>query len=145
MVLLCCQMIPGTAWKRLHHAANSPIAMIPLLLYMGFIYRLSDGPAPPASHSVPDWILHGTCYFIFFFLGWVGIHGVWPAGTTRHLLIITFILTTLYGMSDEWHQSFVPSRHASLTDIGYDICGAVVGLILAGILSRRSQLEGDPK
>jgi len=39
-----------------------------------------------------------------------------------------------YALSDEFHQSFVPVRSASLIDVGIDLLGAVVGLVYAPTL-----------
>lgn len=39
------------------------------------------------------------------------------------------LLTTLYAASDEWHQSFVPSRTASLADVTIDSVGAICGAL----------------
>ena len=36
----------------------------------------------------------------------------------------------LYGISDEFHQSFVPGRDASLFDVGVDMVGAVVAVTI---------------
>ena len=38
-------------------------------------------------------------------------------------------LTTLYALSDEWHQSFVPSRTASLADVMIDSLGTICGAL----------------
>ena len=38
-------------------------------------------------------------------------------------------LATLYAAGDEWHQSFVPSRGASLGDVMIDSLGAICGTI----------------
>ncbi len=39
------------------------------------------------------------------------------------------VLATLYAASDEWHQSFVPSRTASLVDVTIDSFGAICGAL----------------
>lgn len=36
----------------------------------------------------------------------------------------SFVLTMLYALSDEYHQSFVPGRTAALYDLGFDLSGA---------------------
>jgi VanZ family protein len=43
------------------------------------------------------------------------------------LLLTGIVLATLYGFSDEWHQSFVPARTADAADLLADFCGSVVG------------------
>jgi VanZ family protein len=46
-------------------------------------------------------------------------------------------LAVLYGLSDEWHQSFVPGRTPDIVDIVTDAFGAAVGLFLVWWLSQR--------
>lgn len=41
-----------------------------------------------------------------------------------------FVLAVAYAGTDEWHQSFVPSRDGSLHDVLIDACGAALGLLL---------------
>ena len=41
-----------------------------------------------------------------------------------------WMLATLYAASDEWHQSFVPSRGGSIHDVLIDASGAALGLLL---------------
>lgn len=38
-------------------------------------------------------------------------------------------LAFLYAASDEWHQSFVPSRGGTIHDVLIDACGAAIGLL----------------
>ena len=44
--------------------------------------------------------------------------------------ILWAILCCLYGISDEWHQSFVPGRDATVGDVLADACGAICVLIV---------------
>lgn len=41
---------------------------------------------------------------------------------------VAFTLSAIYAASDEFHQSFVPSRSASVRDVLIDMCGAAIGL-----------------
>ena len=43
-------------------------------------------------------------------------------------LFLSFFLGALYAVMDEFHQSFVPGRMASVVDIGIDIIGLFFGL-----------------
>ena len=42
----------------------------------------------------------------------------------------------LYAASDEFHQTFVPSREGCLRDVGIDTCGAAAGLLALWALGR---------
>lgn len=46
-------------------------------------------------------------------------------GRTPHALLI--LLGLLYGVSDEWHQSFVPGRTPSAGDLAADGVGVLAG------------------
>ena len=53
--------------------------------------------------------------------------------------VVVVVVTTAYGASDEFHQSFVPGRYPSWLDIGFDTVGAILGssAALAWIWLRR--------
>jgi VanZ family protein len=48
----------------------------------------------------------------------------------RHPNIFAIMLSALYALSDEYHQSFVPGRSATITDAGVDTLGAFFALAL---------------
>jgi VanZ family protein len=43
-------------------------------------------------------------------------------------------------LSDEFHQSFVPSRTGALTDVGYDLAGGMAALLLMSRLRNETRL-----
>jgi VanZ family protein len=49
--------------------------------------------------------------------------------STGAAIFVTAILVTLYGISDEIHQAFVPGRNASLWDVLADGMGGVGGVL----------------
>jgi VanZ family protein len=62
-----------------------------------------------------------------------------------------FAVAILYGLSDEWHQSFVPGRTPDVWDLVVDAIGALTGIGIAiGVarhLERRrslGQTSGNP-
>ena len=56
----------------------------------------------------------------WFALQWKGKHA-----------LTAFLLTVLYALADEFHQSFVPGRNPSLVDaLGFDTAGAAIILLL---------------
>ena len=57
------------------------------------------------------------------------------ANTTRQARFagaasITFLISGVFAASDEFHQSFVPSRTSSVRDVMIDITGAIVGITI---------------
>jgi VanZ family protein len=53
------------------------------------------------------------------------------------LFLIAWVACAIFAASDEFHQSFVPSRTASPTDVMIDICGALIGLAICWAFARR--------
>ncbi len=45
-------------------------------------------------------------------------------------LLVSFFMVSLYALSDEFHQLFVPGRTFSLWDWGADLTGAAAGILL---------------
>ncbi|MBT5830391.1 MAG: VanZ family protein, partial [Candidatus Latescibacteria bacterium] len=52
-------------------------------------------------------------------------------------VVLSVILSVLYAASDEWHQSFVPSRDGTVTDVIWDASGAVLMAIFLWYIYQR--------
>jgi VanZ family protein len=52
---------------------------------------------------------------------------------------IVLLSCAAYAASDEFHQSFVPSRTASLRDVMIDLCGATFAVVLYGSITMRDR------
>ncbi|MFA6211369.1 MAG: VanZ family protein [Candidatus Obscuribacterales bacterium] len=59
--------------------------------------------------------------------------------TTTKLVLcfVCLILTINFAVLDEWHQSFVPGRTSSATDVLWDSCGAAAACLLQLTLAWR--------
>lgn len=57
------------------------------------------------------------------------------AGVTWKRGIAAIVLATLYGVSDEFHQLFVPGRSADPYDVLADGVGATIGTAIGWLLS----------
>jgi VanZ family protein len=94
---------------------------------------------------------HLTEYAILALLLRSAIGEPWRQAGKRlswRITAVAFVLSAIYAASDEFHQSFVPSRSASVRDVLIDMCGAAIGLsMLMGINSLAEKLarvsEGD--
>jgi VanZ family protein len=53
--------------------------------------------------------------------------------------LLSLFLTSLYAISDEYHQSFTPGRHSSGKDVLIDIGGALTALVLLHVLNTREK------
>jgi VanZ family protein len=96
---------------------------MPVLAYAGLIFFLSSIPKFPdflPTFSGFDKIVHFGEYFL---LGWLlcrWLSAEESPWVKRRALSLTLALGILYGISDEWHQSFVPGRDASFWDAAID-------------------------
>jgi len=48
----------------------------------------------------------------------------------KFMLILSILLSSLYGISDEIHQYFVPYRSADLMDVLADTLGGIMGVYI---------------
>lgn len=56
----------------------------------------------------------------------------------RHAVLV-LVLAALYAATDEFHQTFIPSRTPSPRDVMIDTCGAAVGLAIYWTLRKVGQ------
>ena len=109
--------------------ARRLLAGVMLLGYALLIFGGSSGPVPGAitALEVPDYLLHLAEYAVLGFLcsRWL-FHMTLRPGLVV-LILMPVLLCTLYGVSDEIHQSFVPERDASISDALADLVGATIG------------------
>lgn len=85
---------------------------------------------------------HVTEYAILAALLWRALRGgtVWRMKMSM-LFVLVWIGCALFAVSDEFHQSFVPSRTASGNDVLIDICGAFIGLTICIAVGSRKGLK----
>jgi len=99
-----------------------------LILYCTFIYWLSDQPLLPAPMLFmhQDKVMHTGAYFILSFFTVRAFRHLSTSLPT--LMISSLIFISLYGASDEWHQSFVPGRMSDTYDWLADTLGGALFL-----------------
>jgi len=99
---------------------------------MAALFVASSIPEPPIPSSVPDVSLHEVAYFGLGVLLIRALAGGRWAGLTPRTLVVAWIIAVAYAATDEWHQSFVPTRHAELRDWIADAIGALAATIVVG-------------
>ena len=99
----------------------------PVFLYSGIIFYASSLPdvKPPLEIKNLDKAVHVLEYLPFGFLLARAFMQQWPA---VKLWQVVTICSLLYGISDEYHQSFVPGREAGLPDAIADTTGGFLGV-----------------
>jgi len=112
------------------------LCWLPLILYCLFIYIQSDHPSPEQIPIFPyvDKVLHATAYGIMGILFYRAYQTLRLKDNIKMLMFLSVISASLYGISDEIHQSFVPFRQAEVADVIADTIGAFSGVYLYQLL-----------
>jgi VanZ family protein len=133
--------MPVIAWMLLIFAGSSDALsaehtsrfIIPFLLWLN--------PTMPyhtieAIHLALRKLGHLTEYVILAALLWRALRGSFTACTRRFIAGITFLIAASFAASDEFHQSFVPTRTATVHDVLIDCVGVAVAIVLCVLLSQ---------
>jgi VanZ family protein len=117
---------------RLNKVHNFFSYWFPILLYCLLIFIQSSYPSPKIEPNLPnfDKVLHFMGYAL---LGALFLRAFYSTSINRRLKLIfmlSILLSGLYGISDEIHQYFVPSRSADVMDVAADFVGAAWGVFL---------------
>ena len=112
------------------------------IAYAGVIFGISSVPGSRLpSISVNDYFIHFLEYVALgSLLMWWRLHN--SALSIAGAMCQAIFLGSLYGLADEFHQYFVPNRHADPVDWVADTLGSAVGAIavlaLFLVFSKRS-------
>jgi VanZ family protein len=113
---------------------------------MALIFGLSsiaEVPTLPGPKVLTDKELHTLLYFGFGLLLSRGLSKGFGSRVTLMTAILVTVLAALYGVSDEFHQSFVPPRQVDAFDVVADTVGGALagfGLYAWGIIRFRHGL-----
>jgi VanZ family protein len=108
---------------------------VPVALYAGAIFYLSAQSHPEDQlpsfllKDVSDKVLHAVEYGILSLLCYRAFR--WAAGpaVARQAVVLAIVTASVYGVTDEVHQAFVPLRESSWQDWLADTIGATIGAI----------------
>lgn len=123
------------------------VRFLPAVLWMAVIFWLSSRTGSELGALFPyverwfPWLDgfnfgHFVAYFILAILLWFGF------GSHRFSIkVLVVALSTLYGVSDEFHQMFVEGRTADWIDIRNDAIGATLAMITVSLPPIRRLLQ----
>ncbi len=101
-----------------------------------FLSSLSN----PSPVSIPDIfmadkLLHFIEYAIFGFLLFAALY---EGMAVKKAVFLSFIMATIYGATDEFHQYFVADRDSDLFDLLADSIGGAAGAAAGVFFKRRT-------
>jgi VanZ family protein len=105
---------------------------LPPAAYMLLVFYLSSQsrPMPIVTEHVWDKLLHFAEYAALGALLFRALRGEELSWALA--FVAAAVVTAAYGATDEWHQSFVPLRDASVRDWLTDLLGGAAGAGLYG-------------
>ncbi|WP_134704263.1 VanZ family protein [Ammoniphilus sp. YIM 78166] len=112
---------------------------LPAAGWMGVIFYLSSRTGSELQGMFPFFnsfnFGHVVAYFILsIFFYWA----LYPFRSGKiDIRLLSVGLCLLYGISDEWHQSFVPGRMPDLFDIVNDVIGASLGMLAVTFFQKK--------
>ena len=109
---------------------------LPVVLMMGLQVALSSqSRLPEALPAIPgaDKVLHAGWFFLLGLAAWrAGRRGEgWSASRTAAMILGGAVL---WGVGDEWHQSFVPGRAVEAADLVADVAGSALAVVTAPLV-----------
>jgi VanZ family protein len=102
---------------------------LPVVLYMSAIFYASSLTSLPTPEEVSDKTLHFVVYGGLALVVLRAVAGGRWAGVTPTALVASWVIATLYGVTDEWHQTWTEGRTPEIA------LGAVMGAGAAGAWS----------
>lgn len=109
------------------------VRLLPMLLMMAVIFWLSHQPA--AQMDLPNFFLADKLAHAMLY-GMLALTVVFVPSPHRRsdaagaIAVAAVMVGIIYGIGDEFHQSFVPGRNPSAADIVADGCGAAAAALL---------------
>ncbi|MBI3806268.1 MAG: VanZ family protein [Nitrospirae bacterium] len=107
----------------------------PAVLYAGMIFYLSAQSHPEEQlplfllKNVSDKVLHAVEYAVLGGLCYRAFRWGVSGQVASRALFLAIVTASLYGITDEAHQLFVPFRESSWQDWVADTAGAVIGAL----------------
>lgn len=113
---------------------RSYVAWLYPLAWMGLIFFLSSRQRVSVSEEyILNFLFFKTLHLIEYFVLYVLLARAslttWKP--TKKALMTAVVIALLYAVSDEVHQTFVPTRQGALRDVGIDSIAIVFGYILS--------------
>jgi len=103
----------------------------PAATLMAGLFIMSSIPEPPqVPGDMSDFGAHAIAYSVLGGLVLRALAGARWLGITVARSANALAIAAVYGLSDEFHQSFVPGRVSDVRDLVADVLGALAGVLL---------------
>jgi VanZ family protein len=112
----------------------------PFLLWLN--PRIAEETIEEVHHAVRK-CAHFCEYAVLGFLAWRVVHldPAFSTASAARQYRLALLLCALYASTDEFHQSFVPTRQPAVLDVLLDTCGAGFGLLTTWSVRRLRRVD----
>jgi len=110
---------------------NFLVYWAPVFIYCFLIYLQSSYPSPVELPDFPfiDKFIHSATYAVLGILFFRAYRTLKIKDNLKLVILLSIASSTLYGVSDEIHQSWVASRSAEIMDGLADFVGSICGVV----------------
>jgi len=117
---------------------------LPLFIYCLLIFIQSSFPAAVEEPSLPhaDKLGHFLVYGLLAILFFRAFRTTFLRNNEDCLMLLSMLASVLYGVSDEIHQYFVPSRNADMADVLADTMGSMCGVFFYWLSEKHIDCNG---
>jgi VanZ family protein len=116
------------------------VRFIPMMSVMGIIFFLSSQPGNTLNlPDIPDLdkVLHAVAYGGLALTVLFAVADSYRSNPPYRISLLVVLFCLTYGISDEFHQSFVPYRTPSIFDLAADTVGALAAVFLWHVLLQK--------
>ena len=116
----------------------------PAIAWTALTFYVSHQPVVHIPFGAPDYVAHALNYGVLgALLIWAVTGGHWTTATPAQMAK-AISLAVLCGIGDEFHQSFVPGRDASLSDLAADAVGASAAVCAVAVVAALWRHHAQP-
>ena len=114
---------------------------LPVIFWMALIFYLSSRTGNELGSLFPfldsfDWG-HLVAYFVLALLFYFALK---KTLRPKHIYILVIVLSIVYGVTDEFHQAFVPGRSPDFKDLINDGLGAGTAMLMVWYRSKNVEI-----
>ena len=114
----------------------------PLIFWMGLIFYFSSLPGLTQTENPDFWFYffrkgaHVVEYFIMVFLFFLVFR--FHKLKKKEIFLLSFLFSLAYAFSDEIHQVFIPGREGKFSDVGVDLIGIILAILIYNLFRKKS-------
>lgn len=106
---------------------------VPVFLWAGLIFTFSSFPTGTASEIVwTDFFVKKTAHIVEYAIFTVLLYRAFVGHNMDkgRAFVAAILIAMVYGLSDEYHQTFVSGRTGKIRDVGFDTIGACLAVLI---------------